>query len=74
MTTTGDYGQYRCDDGHSRTFVPDSMDPRVIVAMVLAKRGGWAEIRPGTWTEAGAIVRELKAKGQLVDRRVRKSP
>lgn len=43
-------------------------DPHGINA-VLARRDGWAEIRPGHWAGSGAIVKALKAAGHLVDRR-----
>lgn len=66
---TGDFGNYKCADGASRPFDDTSTDPRMIAAQVLARRDGWAEIRPGHWAEAGAIVKALKAAGQLVDRR-----
>lgn len=65
----GQFGRFTSDDGESRPFQPDSTDPRVITATVIARRSGWAEIRPGHWAEAGAIVKALKDAGQLVDRR-----
>lgn len=67
----GDFGSYASDDGVSRPFDPASTDPRMIVAIALGKRDGWTEIRPAHWADAGAVVKELKAKGQLVDRRAR---
>lgn len=67
---TGTYGSFTYDDGDSRPFNPDSTDPRQITAQVIARRDGWAEIRPGHWAAAGAIVKALKEAGQLVDRRV----
>lgn len=71
MPVTGKYGGYRLDDGSSRQFDPESTDPRMVIAIVVATRAGWAEIGQGHWSEAGAIVKALKAKGQLVDRRTK---
>lgn len=54
------------DDGRSRPFAPDTTrSARQIVARVLAERDGWAEIRPGHWAEAGAIVAALRARDLL---------
>jgi hypothetical protein len=70
---TGDYGSYRSDDGASRPFQPDSTDARQVVAEVIARRDGWAEIRPGHWADAGVLVKELKAHGMLRTARERKA-
>jgi hypothetical protein len=73
-SVTGPFGHRRCDDGKSRQFDPESTDPRVIIASELAQRDGWAEIRLGHWGEAGGIVKALKGKGLLVDRRTLRKP
>lgn len=69
----GDYGSYRCDDGASRPFLPDSVDVRQVIAETVAIRNGWAEIRPGHWADAGALVKALKARGMLRTARERKA-
>lgn len=68
---TGDHGTYRVDDGNSRQFEPDSDDPRHVTAEVIAKRDGWAGIRPGHWAEAGAIVKALKGRDMVKAKRER---
>jgi hypothetical protein len=70
---TGNYGTYRSDDGQSRAFQPDSDDVRQIVAEVIARRDGWAEIRSGHWADAGVVVKELKARGMIRTVRERKA-
>lgn len=65
----GAKGDGRCDDGRSRPFLPDSADPRQVIAQTLAGRHGWAEIRPGHWAEAAAVVKALREQRLLVDRR-----
>lgn len=62
-------GNGRSTDGASRQFEPSSTDPRHVVAMALAEREGWAEIRPMHWATAGVIVKALRTRGLLVDRR-----
>lgn len=59
MTTRGP-GR-TCDDGRSRPFV--GRTSRDVIAEALARRDGWAEIRPGQWALAGRIVRDLRAAG-----------
>ncbi len=56
-------------DGASVPFNDESTDPRHIAARALAEFDGWGEIRPMHRYQANAVVRALKAKGQLVDRR-----
>ena len=63
------FGTYTYDDGQSRKFDDASTNPRQIVAQTLAKRAGWAEIRPEHWAEAGAIVKALRTAGRLADGR-----
>lgn len=65
----GGYGNQTLADGDSRPFDDASTDPRMIVARLLARRDGWAEIRPTHWATAGAVVKALKEAGRLVDRR-----
>ena len=65
----GGYGNQTIADGRSRTIDDTSTDPRMVAARTLARRDGWAEIRPTHWAMAGAIVKALKEAGQLVDRR-----
>jgi hypothetical protein len=57
------------DDGQSVPFDPDSTDPGHIVAKALAEYEGWGEIRPHHRYRTNAVLRALKAKGLLVDRR-----
>lgn len=69
---TGDFGNYRCTtDTASLQFVPDTDDPRQVIAEVIATRDGWAEIRPAHWATAGAIVRALKARDMVKPKRER---
>lgn len=70
---TGDYGSYRCttNPATSRQFDPDTDDPRMVIAEVIAKRDGWAEIRPGHWATAGAIVKALKGRDMVKPKRER---
>ena len=60
------------NDGKSRPFDDTSTDPQQVVAQVLAGRDGWPEICPRHWRDADAVVKTLRAKGQLVDRRARR--
>jgi len=50
-------------------FQPESTDPRLVIAQVLSERDGRPEIRPMIWADAGALVKALRVKGLLVDRR-----
>lgn len=76
----GRWGEQCCDDGDSRPFpTADTLDPREIVAQVLAVRDGWAEIRPNHWATAGAVVKALKAAGRIatvaeMNRRTSRAP
>lgn len=74
MTTiSGDWGSYRCTvDTDSRQFVPDTDDPRQVIAEIIATRDGWAEIRPAHWATAGAILRALKARDMVKAKRERR--
>lgn len=65
----GEWGNKTLADGSSRPIDDTTTDPRMVVARYIARQEGWAEIRPTHWSEAGRIVKELKAAGQLVDRR-----
>lgn len=69
----GEWGNKTLADGRSRAIDGTTTEPRMVIARYLAHADGWAEIRPGHWAEAGAIVKALKAAGQLVDRRRRAS-
>lgn len=51
------------DDGKSRPFVAGATDARQLLAQTIAKRDGWAEIRPAHWATAGVLVRTLKTAG-----------
>ncbi len=64
MTIIGKWGEQRCDDGASRVF--GGTDARSVVAETLARRGGWAEIRPGNWRHAGAVAAALRDAGLLL--------
>lgn len=66
---TAGAGHGRYDDGRSRPFQPDSNNARQVIAQTLAARDGWAEIRPGHWAAAGALVKELRGRGLLTGRR-----
>ncbi len=69
---TGIYGNYRCTtDTASRPFGSATDDPRQVIAEVVAAREGWAEIRPGHWATAGAIVKALKARDMVKAKRDR---
>ncbi len=69
---TGTHGNYRCTtDTASLQLVPDTDDPRQVIAELLATRDGWAEIRPTHWATAGAIVRALKARDMVKAKRDR---
>ncbi len=57
----GRWGEMRLDDGSSRPF--GGTDARSVIAECLARRSGWAEIPPGTWADAGAIVKALRSAG-----------
>lgn len=57
------------DDDSSRTIDDESTDPRMVIARTLARRDGWAEIRPTHWATAGALVRKLRAAHRRPDRR-----
>lgn len=67
---TGECGDYRLDDGCSRQFGGGT--PRDIVAEALARRSGWAEIRPTHWASAPHVVKALKDAGWLRTPRERK--
>ena len=69
----GGWGNKTLADGKSRPIDDGSTDPRMVIARHLAREDGWAEIRPPHWATAGRLVKDLKAAGQLVDRRVRKA-
>lgn len=64
-----EFGTYTYNDGQSRRFDDASTNPRMVIAQTLAKRAGWAEIRPDHRAEAGAIVKALKEAGTFVARR-----
>lgn len=59
----GRYGAYTCDDGCSRPFGVE--DARTVIASAAARADGWLEIRPGHWTDAGRIMKALKAEDWL---------
>lgn len=67
----GGWGEFRRDDGESIPFNPASDDPRHIAAIELARRDGWAEIRPGHWATAGGVVRALKQRDMIRPKRER---
>ncbi len=69
MTITGKWGEQRCDDGESRSF--GGTDARSVIAETLARREGWAEIRPGHWRHAGAVAAALRDAGLLLTPSVR---
>lgn len=56
------------DDGRSRPFGGGTA--RDVIAETLARRGGWAEIRPTHWADAGAAVKALRADGYALRRTV----
>ena len=58
---TGAWGAQRCDDGDSRPF--GGTTARDVIAETLARRDGWAEVRPSHWRAAGATVKALRAAG-----------
>jgi hypothetical protein len=60
------------DRWRTRPFDPASTDPQHVIAEALARREDRTFIPPGCWWEAGAVVKALKAKGLLVDRRTLK--
>jgi hypothetical protein len=70
-SSVGEWGSRTIADGSSRDIDDATTDPRMVIARYLARADGWAEIRPGHWAKAGAIVKALKAAGQLIDRRRR---
>lgn len=65
------WGERTHGDGKSRPFT--ARTSRDVVAEVLARREGRAEIRPGHWVAAGAIVRALKDAGWVLGQRDRNS-
>lgn len=48
-------------DGRSRPFT--GRTARDLIAETLARYDGWAEIRPTHWSQAGAVVKVLRAEG-----------
>jgi hypothetical protein len=56
-------------DGVGRPINPESTDPAHVIAAALARYDGWGEIRPAHRYRANAILRALKEKALLVDRR-----
>lgn len=59
---TGTFGCYTSDDGHSRPLDPAG-DLRTVIATSLARREGWAEIRPAHWRTAGRVAKAITAAG-----------
>lgn len=58
------------DRYRTRPFDDTSTDPQHVIARALAEYHRATGIRPGDWWEAGRVVKALKAKGLLVDRRM----
>ena len=53
----------------SRPIDDASTHPRMVIARALARYARHDDIPPMIWAEAGAVEKELRAAGQLVDRR-----